>query len=324
MSARNFIRSLIAQSVGKSEPEAYAKARWGDYEGNHIGKAAVLSVLSSELSHDASEFFDAVRANAIIGKLTGLREIPFFVRMLAATNGAQGYWTSQGSSKPLSKPVIEGSQLLPLKLAALIVTTQESLKTCGNLVEAALQRDIQNALVELLDESFIDRNNAGVAGQTPASITYGVTPVATNGVDALSLSQMISSFTGNLLSSYFITDAVSAATLAMQGDSSDRMFPDLGVRCGQILGIPVIVSNTSTVDSNGGQLVLVDPTQIALGMDLVRTEVSGQASLMMVDDPSAPAEEVSLFQTNSVAMLAEIEANWSVKNPGSVQLITGI
>jgi hypothetical protein len=86
--------------------------------------------------------------------------------------------------------------------------------------------------------------------------------------------------------------------------------------------MPLIVSRSSPYATAGGQLALLDPSGIAYASAGVKVAQSGQTSLSMRDDPSAPIEHVSLFQTDSAALVAEINANWEVQRAGSVSVIT--
>lgn len=323
---RNYIRSVITQAASKGAPEQYAVARWGSYHGASIAKDAVAAITGGEFGHESQEFFDVVRAGAIVGAIRGFRETPFHVRMLAATSGATGYWVSQGSPKPLSKPVLAGSTLEPLKITAIVAVTKESLLTGGELAEAALQRDLQRAVVALLDMTFIDAANSGIAGEMPASVTSGATPVVA-GSDcgpAADVQGLIESFAGDLASAYLVTDPHTAGQLAFARDPAGALlFPDCGVRGGYVAGLPVIVSRSSPRDSSGGQIAMLDPGSIALGFDGIRITQSTHTSLLMADDPAGAAEMVSMFQSNSVAFLAEVGVNWKLMIPDAVSVLTG-
>ena len=124
---------------------------------------------------EAREFFDQVREQSIVGRLSGLRRVPFNTRMLRFVNGATGYWVSEGAVKPLTKPALEGESLPSRKVASIIVQTKEAVQAAGSVAESALQRELERALVDIWDQAFIDVANGGIPGNTPASITYGAT-----------------------------------------------------------------------------------------------------------------------------------------------------
>lgn len=105
------------------------------------------------------------------------------------------------------------------------------------------------------------------------------------------------------------------------------MFPDVGPRGGSLLGIPLLTSRTSTHDSSGGVLTLLDASAVGVGMDTVRVARSEHATLQMSDTPDDPTTaatvQVSLWQSNLVAFLVEIFANWKPAAPNRVAVISG-
>ncbi len=325
---RDFVRSVIAKSLGWAGPdlESAAVARWGLMPAQSIIKASGLGTadLTPDQGVAAEQFFDQVLAGSVVGKL-GLRRVEFNIRMLSMTAGVSGYWVTQAAPKPLSKPTLSGSTLRTLKVSAMVVVTAEAMRTMGNITEAALQRDLQRALSETLDVTFIDSSNAGVVDEMPASITSGVTPIPSTGQPEMDLHLLIAEFEGSLDSSVFITDPVTATVLALHRDSGGSFpFIDAGPRGGSLFGIPLVTSHSSPRDTDGGQIALIDPSLIALATGSVRLDQSGQTSLAMADSPEAPAEMVSLYQTDSVCLRAELEANWQVQNPAAVAVLTGV
>ena len=58
-------------------------------------------------------------------------------------------------------------------------------------------------------------------------------------------------------------------------------------------------------------------------MDGITLGSSGVATLAMADDPGSPAEMVSMFQTNTVALRAVVSANWTAVGTGGVVVVSG-
>ncbi|MCR6699705.1 MAG: phage major capsid protein [Dokdonella sp.] len=327
---RQFIRALIVRGVGAAiDPDAaetFARGRWGAGLADRIAKAAVPALTSADVGNPAAtEFFDRVRELSIPGRLSGLRLVPFGVRMLAMTAGSRGYWVGQAKPKPLSKPAVMGATLASRKVAAIVPVTREALFAAGPVAEAALQRDLERAVAEALDVAFIDSTNAGIADEMPASITNGVAPIPSTGDPSQDIAALIAGFAGDLASAYFITDPQTAARIALARDGGGSFaFPDAGPRGGTILGIPLLTSRGSPQDSAGGQIALVDASGVALAMESLDIEVSEHATLLMADDPDeGAAAQVSLWQTNTVAFRAEVLANWDVQRAGAVAVVTG-
>ena len=270
-----------------------------------------------------AEFFAAVQQQSILGKLVGLRTVPLRTRLLTVAAGMVAYWVGRGAPKPLSKGSLAGSTLPPLKVAGLFAVTQELVRHTSQEAETLLRNDLVRAIAEELDRSFIDADNAGVVDEQPASVTNGVTPIASTGSPGSDVAALIEAFTGDLMSAAFVTDPVTAAGIALARDAGGGfLFPDAGPRGGSILGIPLVVSRSSPRTTSGGQLALVDASGIAYGAEGVRIAVSDRATLAMQDDPESPIEQVSLFQTNTAAILAEAVVNWEVQREGSVAVVS--
>lgn len=326
---RTFTRAIIAKSVGGGASDAvveYARSRWGEHAGQVVAKAAISAVSTTSLDVDSAkvEFHEQVREASAYGRLSGLRKVEFGVRSSRITNGATGYWVGQARPKPISFAAVDGSTLDSRKVAAIIVLTQESVKFAGPVTEAALQRDLQRAVVDTWDEAFLDVANAGIADEMPASITYGAPAIAATGDPAADVAALIAAFDGDFASAYFITDPKTAAQLAMVQAGGTFAFPDVGPRGGSILGIPVLTSRASPVGAGGGQIALVDPTGIAAADIATEIAKATHASLEMDDAPdAAEGGLVSLWQCNLIAFKAEVFTNWEVQREGSVAVITG-
>lgn len=325
---RNFTRAIIAKMVGGTPNGLtdYARGRWGEHAAEAVTKAAISPLTTTSLGVDGAkvEFHEQIREASVYGRLAGLRKVEFGVRSNRITNGATGYWVGQARPKPISFAAVDGSTLDSRKVAAIIVLTQESVKFAGAVTEAALQRDLQRAVVDTWDEAFLDVANAGIPDEMPASITYGAPAIAATGDPAADVAALIAAFDGDFASAYFITDPKTAAHLAMIQAGGTFAFPDVGPRGGSILGIPVLTSRASPRGVGGGQIALVDPTGIMAADIATEIAKSEHASLQMDDAPdAAEGGLVSLWQCNLVAFKSEVFTNWEVQREGSVAIITG-
>ncbi|MDR6535594.1 phage major capsid protein [Variovorax soli] len=330
---RTFVRGLIARSLVGFDPEhlhAFARTRWGDAHANDVTKAAVASTGTGDTGgvDMARAFFGLAREQSIVGRLVGLRRVPFNVRMLAVQTGATGYWVSQAKSKPLSRVALDGSQLDPLKVAAILVVTKEVLKTSDPTAEDTLQDDLVRAVTGVLDEAFLDPDNAGISNAMPASISNGATVLAATSDFGGDLRAMIKAYRGDLGLATFVTDPGTATRIATMTDDGGRyLFPNIGPRGGELLGIPVLATRSSNEDSSGGKLSLIDPSGISAALGGLEVDMSEHATLQMSDDPNdagSPVFNVSLYQTNSIAYKAEIFANWKRQRPASVIVLEGL
>lgn len=323
---RGFVCMKIVQAAGAGEPGyLYARQRWG-INGDTIAKAAVAALTSGDMGTvEGMEFFGLVRERSVIGAMSGLRNVPFDIRVVRRTNGTRGVWVGEAAPIPLNKPSLAGSSLPPLRVAAIIVSTKESLSAAGDTVEDGVKQDLEIGCTGATDAAFLDASNAGTPNVSPASVTHGAPTIQATGDAAADLKALVSNFAGDLSSAYLVTDPATATGLAMvRGNNGAFLFPDAGPRGGAVLGIPLLTSRESPRDSGGGQIALIDPTGIAVAMEGLQLDIAEETSLAMSDSPSSPAQMVSLFETNSIAWRCIIAANWEVQRAGCVTVLTGV
>lgn len=322
----SYIRMKALQLAGFGEgAERAAVSRYGA-DGAMLYKAAAAALTTGDFGTEQSKlYFSDVVDQSVIGQLLGLRRVPFETRFIARTNGQKGFWVSEAKPIPMSKPTLAGAKLEPLKVGAIIATTKEAVFAAGPIAEAGLKSDLDAGVVGALDQTFLDATNAGTADVSPASVTFNAPSTASAGDPVADLKALVAIFSGDLSACYAVTDPETATGLAMaQNSSGSFLFPDAGPRGGAILNIPLIVSRNSPRDTNGGQLALIDPTSIAASLDGLSFDASQNATLVMSDDPaSGEVQQVSLFQTNTVAWRVIILANWSSQRAGGVAVLTG-
>jgi hypothetical protein len=327
--ATTYFRGLITKMVVGCDAEAamnFAASRWSR-DWATIGKAAVGAEFASDLysNEAAGEFVDHVLSMAVIGKLQDIRKVETNTPIMTPSTTTRGYWTRQGDPIPISKSVLNHQYLPPLSVNVLSVHSDRAIKIGGKNREDALMREFTRALTDAMDSSFLDPANAGIAGEEPASITNGLTPVSATSDPSADIKNLIEGFQGDLLSAAFVTDPVSASKLALARDAAgNQPFPDAGIKGGSILGLPLIVSRASPSDSNGGQLVLVDASGLAMTVESIEVNKSDKTAILMSDTPSSPGEMVSMWQSNCTAFKSRLVINWKEVRTGSVSLITGI
>lgn len=320
---RAYVRSLICRALGHvgNDARGFALDRWGSAQAELIVKSTI-GALTAQGDPEAQEFFGPVLERSVIGRMSGLRRVPFGVRMLAMTGGATGYWTSPAAPRPLSKPALDGAWLKTATVGAIIVSTSEAMREGGPVTEAGLHRDLERALTDAADGAFL--SGAGGSGQPP-SIGAGAITFASTGNPADDLAAMVAAFDGDLSAAYFVTDPTTATKLALARDAGGAfVFPDVGPRGGSLLNVPLLTSRGSPRDSSGGQIMLVDPTGIAYDVGVLRIDPAPDATLAMSDTPTSPAVMVSMFQTDSIAWRAGLEVNWDAQLPGGVVCLTSV
>jgi hypothetical protein len=320
----DLVRAGIAKAVaGTGDGSSYAAGRWGETSrAARIAKASVPGLMTttgagdamSDLAQARTEFFEAVRAASIIGRLP-VRRIGFRTRQLTMDEGPRVEWRAEGAAyrnSPIKMSAAAG--LERFDVGALIVVSKEVLEDESFDAERTITNDLVKALAAKVDEAFIDPSNSGTGGTKPASITSGTLSAASPSESIFDFSD---SFTGNPNNAWIVINPWQAARLY----GSAR--PDIGARGGTWGGLPVITS-TAMPD---GFFALIDPDYVAVALGNADVRASEQAVVDMQDSSSmtsgssvAAVTAVSMFQVDARAIIGSISANWRVVRPGAVQL----
>ncbi|WP_185749640.1 phage major capsid protein [Pseudomonas luteola] len=314
--ANTLIRFLQAKAVGAGDPLnalGYAKSQFGP-------SSTVVDLLQKEVMGTTNlgsdpdflaagrGFMELVRSRSLIGKITAasaFRKIPFETRILRQLSNPIATWTAEGQLIPVTGTDFENTSLLSAnKVAGIIPMTNELLKGAGANFEAAISRDLSRAVADLESTSFIDPANAGQVGVSPASITYGITPLSFIGGDSKPYVQaLIDTFQGDLETAVFVTTPTIGTQLYNDG------FLGAGALGGEVAGLPLVTSGAVP----DGFLGLIDPSGIILADDGVLLDLSDQTTLTLEDD-----SVVSLWQLNLSAIKATRLLNWLTVREGSV------
>jgi HK97 family phage major capsid protein len=268
----------------------------------------------------ANEFIEFLRPQTILGRIQGLRQVPFDIRMGRQTGGASAGWVGEGKPKPLSRQAFDAVTLGHTKLAVITVITEELARFSSPNAETIIRDDLGKAVIQQQDTDFVDPDNAGTANVKPASITYGVTPTASAGNSAANIDTDV----GNLFAKW-ITNNLNPATAVWIMPSSTAMrlglvknalgqivYPNVGPNGGTFMNLPVIASeNVGLTDgsANGKIVALVNASDILLADDgQVSIDISREASVQMNDAPDDPTTAatvmVSLWQKNLLGIKA--------------------
>ena len=204
-----------------------------------------------------AEFLEYLRPMTILGKfgtgnIPSLRNIPFRVPIGSQTSGGSASWVGEGMAKPLTYFEVARTTLEPLKVAAIVVVTEELLRYSSMAAEQWLRDQLVAALRERLDLDFIDPAITAIAGTRPASITNGVTTVTSAGSSADAVRADIAAVAANFIAAnniatqgVWIMDARPPLRLSMMttdlGQTQD-FARGLSMAGGTFNGLPVIVS----------------------------------------------------------------------------------
>lgn len=316
-------------------PVDYAK-RWDDStpEVALALKAAVNvgtatdAVWAGPLVHPniSTDFLELLRAATILGKIPGLRVVPFNTLIPSQTAGGSYAWVGEGAAKPVTSLAFASVTLTWAKAAGIIAITEELARLSSPSAEALVRNDMVAGIARFLDQQFTDPTIAAVAGVHPASITNGAPTAAATGNPLADMMAMINYFAVNNVDVSGLTILMSptnALSLAFRTyyDGSP-MFPGISVTGGTYRGINIVTSNTV-----GNNVIGLQPSLILYADDGgVTIDVSREASIQMNSAPDSPPTAatvmVSLWQNNMIGLRAERYINWQVANAHAVYYLS--
>lgn len=291
-----------------------------------------------------SEFVEYLRPQTIIGKMPGLRRVPFNVRYPTQSAGASVGWVGQGAAKKVGKLTLSYGSLGFAKAAGIVVITQELARFSSPSAELMVRDDLASEMRYFLDAQFIDPGVAAVASVSPASVLNGASNIrqaaATWNTAAnveTDVKVFLAAFAANeitLEGAVWVMTPDMALSLSMIRTTGGENFayPDINMNGGTWFGIPVITSNSVPHSVSAGTIVaLVKQSEVFLADDgAVAIDVSTEASLEMDSAPSGnsatptAAQLVSMFQTNSMAIRCERIINWSRRRSYGVGYIDNV
>lgn len=301
-------------------------------------------LVGSETSAFA-DFVEYLRPQTILGKfgqngIPSLRRVPFRVPLISQTAGGAGAWVGEGKAKPVTSFDFTRTTLEPLKVANICVLTDEVIRDSSPSAEAIVRDQLVQALVGRIDTDFVLTGNSGTSGVKPASITNAAANGAASGTgDADDVRADIRSLLGEYIaannpptSGVLIMRSDTALALSMMVNALGQSeFNGIGMNGGVLLGIPVVTSQYV----EAGVVIMANTSDIYLADDGgFRLDMSREASIEMLDAdltgdsvgvvPGTAASTVSMFQTNSVAFLAERTLNWAARRTSAVAYLSGV
>lgn len=303
-----------------------------------------------EYQNMIGEFAELLRPATIIGRIPGIRRVPFNIKIPRQTSGSSVNWVGEAKPKPVSALAFDQITLGTAKAAGIVVITEELARASSPDAEAVVRQDLIAQTAQFLDLAFVDPSKAAVNGVSPASITNGVTPIIASGNTADDLradaKAAIAAFlTANMSlagACWIMTETELVAISLLTNALGQPEFPGLGLNddgtvVGRFMGLPVIASENIPAQSvvvgppaiaAGSRILLVKANEILLADDgQTVVDVSREASLQMDSSPDSPATAstvfVSLWQQNMVGIRAERWINWAKRRANVVQMITG-
>jgi hypothetical protein len=256
-----------------------------------------FTTASADYRAIATGFVELLRSRSMFYNLLeggNLARVPLRTRLGVVTQSATGDVLAEGVAAPVSKMALSGPALEPVKAVALIVVTDDIIKTAAPGAQALLSRELRNSVAAAVDLSFWRM----LDGDDTVSIPATADPLAD-----LRAALAAVSLTGSEDLVFLASPDVAVRASTYVNAGGVRLFPLMGPAGGQMLNVPVLVSGALPA----GTLALLDSSSVAAGSETITLDLSDSATLEMRDNPTAdsvegtPANQVSMFQTNSVA-----------------------
>jgi HK97 family phage major capsid protein len=286
-----------------------------------------------------SEFIELLMPETILGRLNGLRRVPFNVRMPRTTAGSTVNWVGENKPKPVSAMAFDTVTMTWAKIAGIVVLTEELVRVSSPSAEAVVRQNLIDTISQFMDQQFIDPTVTVSAGVSPASITNGAhsrqmstsTGSITVGTVTADVQDLFTDMDNNgvpLRNGYWVMHPRSATYLSLLRTAQDiYAFPQITRQGGTWFGLPVVTSANVPIDTGDDTyIVLLDASEIFYADDgATSLDVSREASVQMDSAPSDGAQSlVSFWQNNLIGLKAERFANWARRRDAAVGYIFGV
>lgn len=339
-----YVMSLAACQGNRYEAAEYARSMWGD-QGEGVAvmhRAAVAAGTTTNATFAAplvqtnylSEFLELLRPRTLIGRIQGLRRVPFNVQMTAQTAGGTYTWVGQGVPKPVTNLQVAAVTLGIAKAAGIIVISDELARSSTPSAQEVTRNEMRDGMQQYLDTQFVDPAVAAVANVSPASITNGVAGTAASGATEADARADLRA----LVAAYATANYGLDGLVLLMGESlaftlgtmvnavGAPAFPGLGVNGGSILGIPVITSNvtplqTRIVALHAPSVMFADDGQTVIDISREATVIMDSTPATVVQAAGAAPIHTSLWQNNLVGIRAERWINWGKARSTAVDMI---
>jgi HK97 family phage major capsid protein/HK97 family phage prohead protease len=327
LEAAEHAKQLWSDSTPEVELVLRAESRPGTT--THPTWAAPLVPTAETL---AAEFLELLRPATVVGRIPGLRRVPFNVRIPSQTAGGLYQWVGEGAAKPVGQLAFADVTLRWAKLAGIIVLTKELVRFSNPSAEAIVRDDMVRGVAAFIDLQFVDPAVAEVANVSPASITNGASNIPASGTTADAFRTDMKA-----LFELFLTANTDPSRLVVLMSAKNALglslllnplgqpeFGNISMAGGSIMGLPAVVS-----EAVGNRIIVLDAMDILLADDGgVDIDVSEQASLQMNTTPGTPGspvantEMVSLWQANLVGLRVDRYITWKRARQTSVAYIS--
>jgi len=357
-----FIRLCIAEAYGKGDttkavqraqaysdmPELAEIMRIGIRPLMEGAKAAVGAGTTTDATWASplvtfqvmvDQFIQLLRPATIIGRIPGLRQVPFNIQMPSTTTGTSVAWVGENAPKPVSSMAFSTVTLRWAKAAGIVILTDELVRFSNPSAEAVVRSDLIAAMAQFLDRQFVDPSVAAVTNVSPASITNGVSAIVPTGTNEAAFRADVRTLFNTFLNAnlttaggvWIMTQRQALALSLMVNALGQQSFPTInGDGGGTLLGYPVVASEnipaTTGSPAEGFPIIFALAPEIMLADDgQTVIDASNQASVQLDTAPDSPpgaaTAYISLWQMNMTGLRCERWINWLKRRATAVSYI---
>ncbi len=269
------------------------------------------------LQNLAEAFAESLKNVSVFDRLmsdAAFLPVPLRQRVGIVLSGASAGVVGDGSAKPLGRLQLAAPLLELRKAAGIIVVSDELAKAGSKTANALIARELRSAVASATNAFFL---TTLIEGTSVASFNSSGSDPDAIAADIRTLLGALEYGAGARL--YFISSPGVAKTLATLTNAQGFVFPTMTPLGGTLCGVTVLVS-----DDVGDKLILLDASQIAADQLTMTLKTSEQAAIRMSDDPDAEGNPVSLWQTNSVALLCERWFGFELVRDSAVAVLENI
>jgi hypothetical protein len=257
-----------------------------------------------------------VQREALTGRLN-LRRVAFGAVVPTQTAPGTFFWVQQNVPKPATKFATGSLRILPAKVQGFVPVERELVRLAPG-TEPFMLGALTRGIIKFQDASFLDPTLAAVPDKNPASITFGVTPIAPTGT---TLAAKVAELLGALYTAR--PDTSRPALLAAPGlvGQLATTAPGITIKDGsQYGGVDFFATPAA-----GNLVIAVDRDALVYADDGLELDQSEEALIELDSAPTSPPTETtvftSLWQSNLIAFRAERFVSWAVADANAVQVL---
>jgi HK97 family phage major capsid protein len=263
-----------------------------------------------------AEFVNLLWPMSVMGRIAGLRRVPFNSRIPRETSVIAAEWVGEGRAKPVGALAFDTVSLTFAKCALIIGLTDELARFSSPSAEMVARDTLAEGITKFIDEQFLSAN-AAVTNVSPAGILNGADTDTASGTDSTAvihdIRQILSHYQVNNIPTdnlaIIMQPVLATAVASIYTTLGVPQFPNLTGNGGSLLGLQVITSNNVP----SGYIISMHPPSVAIADEGgLQIDASREASVELEDNPtSGNYHLISAFQSNLIFVRAERFITWA-------------